>query len=338
MQLNLQTDGSLPHEVQLIPYGNIKGRDGRCFVMTDIDAVISNTIQKFNPSQSSNRLDLVIDYEHQTRFSEQNGAPAPAAAWIKRLVNKGRDGLWGEIEWTPRAAEAVRNKEYRYLSPVFTHQQGQIKTLLNAGLTNVPNLEVKSFNKSNSNFYEENQNVNLTKLCQLLGLAETSTLEDIIAKVTELQQSQTAAIPAMNKISGALGITDIDVDAIVTAINKQKSSTVEVDKYVALNKEMSELRQLYSKDKMETAINRDIEKGTLMPALREPAASIFEHQGEKAYNDFVAKLPKIELNKSISPSGTPPSSDNGLTDGQVELCRQMGVSAEDFKKYNQENK
>ena len=58
------------------------------------------------------KLDLVIDYEHQTLSDVQ----APAGGWIKDLY-KGEDAIIAKVEWTPKAAEYLKNKEYRYLSP-----------------------------------------------------------------------------------------------------------------------------------------------------------------------------------------------------------------------------
>ena len=60
--------------------------------MFDVAAVIANTLKWYNPASNSDKLDLVIDYEHQTLFADKNGAPAPAAGWIKQLINKGKDG------------------------------------------------------------------------------------------------------------------------------------------------------------------------------------------------------------------------------------------------------
>jgi len=57
-------------------------------------------------------IDIVVDYEHQTL----HGSEAPAAGWIKELKVEG-DSLLAKIEWTKKAKEQIKNKEYRYLSP-----------------------------------------------------------------------------------------------------------------------------------------------------------------------------------------------------------------------------
>lgn len=45
------------------------------------------------------KLDLVIDYEHQTLQDIQ----APAGGWIKDIY-KGEDALIAKVEWTQKAA------------------------------------------------------------------------------------------------------------------------------------------------------------------------------------------------------------------------------------------
>lgn len=64
------------------------------------------------------RIDLVVDYEHQTLNTLSNGQPAPAAGWIDRMEARA-DGVWGHVQsWTSAAIGFLSRREYRYLSPV----------------------------------------------------------------------------------------------------------------------------------------------------------------------------------------------------------------------------
>lgn len=336
LQLELNSDNPVPDEVQLLPYGEIKGRDGRKFFMFDVAAVIANSLKRYNPNSQSDKLDLVIDYEHQTIFSGKNGAPAPAAAWIKQLINKGKDGLWGKVEWTKRAEKAVADREYRYLSPVFTHdEQGNVIALTCAGLTNYPNLELQAFNKSNLNNEEDKQVDLLAKLIQLLGLAETASEQDVIDAVTQLKTA--GGQTSLNKIADVLG-TSADETSIVTAINKQKAESVDATKYAALNKEITELKEQVAANKAEAAVSQAIADGKLIPALKDNALAIHKSLGEAAFNDFIAKMPQLSLNKSDAPTGTPPAAEGSLTGEELAVCKAMGISAEDFKKTLKEEK
>ncbi|MEL6781936.1 MAG: phage protease, partial [Pseudomonadota bacterium] len=128
--------------VQLMPAGEFSARDGRGPFMSgdlaSMQAIIERTLAYHQAT------DIVIDYEHQTMLAEDNGLPAPAAGWIKAL--KATDaGIMAEVEWTERAAAAIRADEYRHISPVFTHAKddaGEVGLILNAALTNAPALDM----------------------------------------------------------------------------------------------------------------------------------------------------------------------------------------------------
>lgn len=120
--------------VHLLPAGEFMGRDGRGPYRADASAILQ--------AYANWGMPLAIDYDHQGVNTAKNGAPAPAAGWIKRLVNQ-NDGLWGDVEWTPRAQAMIAAGEYLYLSPVFDHtKSGTAIRLLGAGLTNSPNLHL----------------------------------------------------------------------------------------------------------------------------------------------------------------------------------------------------
>lgn len=351
LNLALNHDGSVPDEVQLIPSGHIIGRDGRNFVLQNVDEVIDNSIQRFNPSGKSQELDLVIDYEHQTELSEKNGAPAPAAGWIKRLFAK-EDGLWGKIEWTKKAAEHITNKEYRYLSPVFLHdKQGNISKLLNAGLTNVPNLELKAFNSTNYN--EEENKVDLLKqLCILLGLSENSSEEDVVKAIEALKAScnnddpeadpntttaeAAAALEnALKKIAETVGADTTDAEAIIEAMNKQVTNPakfVPMEQYMALNKRLTTLESNMSEEKALTAVNKAIAEGCLPPAMKTNALAIYKQMGEKAYNDFVSKFPKVAMNRATASTPAPAYLNADLDEDDKTLCKQLNISEAEYKK------
>src|SRR3546814_18307145 len=81
-----------------------------------------------------------MDYDHATDLAAPEGRPAPAAGWIEALEDRS-DGIWGRVTWTPHGAQALKNREYRFLSPVFTHlEDGRVIRLLRASSTTNPNL------------------------------------------------------------------------------------------------------------------------------------------------------------------------------------------------------
>jgi len=142
MENNPSPQGNfVPSEFQVFPAGTVHIHGGGSFTVND--SVMNQIIERFK----SRGLDLVIDYERQTEgkagqydYSSPDGT-APAAGWIKRLVNKGANGLWAVVEWTEKAKKFLSNKEYRYFSPVFTlSKKDGLVELLRVALTNAPRL------------------------------------------------------------------------------------------------------------------------------------------------------------------------------------------------------
>jgi len=133
---------------------------------------------------------MVIDYEHQTLA----GTEAPAAGWITKLINKGREGIWAAVEWTDRAKQYLANKEYKYVSPVFLKRlsDNKVVRLINVALTNQPNIDgmVPLVNKSGYFFQIENkEEITMDKeLLKLLGLSETATMQDVIVAINKLKE------------------------------------------------------------------------------------------------------------------------------------------------------
>ena len=118
--------------VQLMPAGELKARDGRRWRLGDAAAVVAAS------RELAGGADLVFDYEHQTDYAKENGREAPASGWIKELEVRGGD-IWGRVEWTERALAMIKAREYRYVSPTFSHTRaGEVVAIHRAALTNHP--------------------------------------------------------------------------------------------------------------------------------------------------------------------------------------------------------
>ena len=167
-------------------------------------------------NQFANRkIDLVIDYEHQTLFNVQ----APAGGWIKE-IRKGEDALIAKVEWTPKAQEYLKNKEYRYLSPVVNVRKsdGRAVSISSVALTNTPAI-TGMFAVVNSagipagyiNPEGGKEMEFLQMLAAMLGLPETATEEDVKNAVEALQKKGTETEPVAN--STILSMLSLKADA-----------------------------------------------------------------------------------------------------------------------------
>jgi len=124
-----------PEWIELIPAGKFSALDGRGpFENQDPEAIVAASVAKMP------QVGLVLDYDHSTDLAAPEGRPAPAAGWLKQFkVNHG--AIFARIEWTKDAAVAIKEKKYRYVSPVFEHSEGgKVERILRAALTNNPAL------------------------------------------------------------------------------------------------------------------------------------------------------------------------------------------------------
>lgn len=121
----------VPTEIKILPLGRVHSQKG------DFN-VDDESFELIRKQFKDRKLDLVIDYEHQTLSDVQ----APAGGWIKDLY-KGEDAIIAKVEWTPKAAEYLKNKEYRYLSPVvLVRKRDQKATAIHSvALTNTPAID-----------------------------------------------------------------------------------------------------------------------------------------------------------------------------------------------------
>ncbi len=128
--LTIPVPGGEPREFRIFPFGRVETTKG--VFLFDQEAA-RRVMQAWR--DYGNRLS--IDYEHQALEPVSNG-PVPAAGWFDLEVRE--DGLWAvNVDWTPRAMELLRNREYRYFSPAFyVDEEGRIVELINLALTNLP--------------------------------------------------------------------------------------------------------------------------------------------------------------------------------------------------------
>ena len=171
----------VPEVIRVLPKGHVSSTKGD-FEVDDRD--IAGIIRQFK----ARRLDLVIDYEHQTLSDVQ----APAAGWIKDLY-PGEDALMARVEWTKKGREYIANKEYRYLSPVVLVKKADQHAAVfhSAALTNTPAI-TGMFAIINSDALsieeEEEPRMELSALIELLGLEEGTAEEDVLKRIKELTQ------------------------------------------------------------------------------------------------------------------------------------------------------
>lgn len=121
------------------------GRYGDFSITTDdLQAMADNFTAGRFPEPPT---EICVDYDHLTLKIKSPG-DGKAAGWFRELETR-KDGteLWARVAWTDAGAEAIRNGEYRYFSPVirwdYTTNKGEklAAVLFNGAITNTPFLQ-----------------------------------------------------------------------------------------------------------------------------------------------------------------------------------------------------
>lgn len=280
---------SPPEWVMLVPAGVFSGRDGRGPYRLDDKAVLE--------AFARGGIDLPIDYDHQTLEADAKAGPVPAAGWIKAL--EARDGaLWGRVEWTPKAAELITQKEYRFLSPVFRHDKtGRVLALEGAGLTHYPNLDLEPV------AHAKGDTMDIKPLAEALGAAPDADLEALVAHAKSLKEAASR--------------------------QPDPAEWVPMSQHKAVADALAKLQTEISAEKAEAAVRAAMSAGKLAPAMKDWALS-YASKDPEGFAHWCEKAPAI-----LPPEGdksahrVAPNADT-LTEEDRIACQLLGMSEAEF--------
>lgn len=333
--------GVVPDWVHLLPIGTFTGRDGRGpYTNADAAKVIAASIAH------QRGADLPIDYDHQMVFARENGQPAIAAGWIKEL-RVFPNGIWGRVEWTAEAAQRIGARQYRYLSPMFTHDKGgAIIRLAGAGLVNMPNLELTSINSQQGTSMDL-----IAQLRALLGLPESADEAAVLEAVKAMAElsaivRRAAKLPEATPFPSVLDTLKqraANPDAPAGAGNGGKPAVhgAMPDHIPAGFVPVAALEHMAAQHNVmrEQMLGREVERmvtdamcdGKLPPALREWATAHAASDPE-AFKQFAALMPQILTAGAVMTRSPPGERDpaSGLTASQLAVCAAMGHAPKDY--------
>ncbi|MGU9776186.1 phage protease [Salmonella enterica] len=347
----IKADGK---RVQLLPAGSFRSTDTRpadcaAWVMNDAAA------RRVMDALAKRRSRIVIDYEHQTYNTEQNGQPAPAAGWMdgSRMEWDPAVGLFAlDVEWTERAAAMIAAGEYRYISPVFAYDQktGEILYVFNAALTNNPGLdglEAVSLSALRSLFEydhttENPMNEELLKLLrQLLGLPDDASEADILAALQQIagdmkkEGEGAATMSAILTGFKTLTTENAALKVSVAAALKNKGTPdpaqyVPISVVTDMQTQMAQLTQRLDGGELDSVITAALTAGQLLPSMESWAREL----GGKdlaALKAYVAAAAPIAALSGQQNGGEPPAGGaHGLTAVELKVATLTGFTAEEF--------
>ncbi len=313
----LQPVDDAPEVFDILPLGLVHTTKGDF-------TVDAESYRLLKQQMDSRGLDIVVDYEHQTL----SGKEAPAAGWIKELILTDHS-IAARVEWTANAAQRIRNREYRYCSPVVV-APGPINRaclLHSVALTNTPAIDGQ-FPIVNKFEMEEETNMEFLKqLAALLKLPETATEEDVTKALKALTDAPPPAEPVVCKTIA--GLLDVDAAADTATVSakimalKNPANFVPASDYLVLKAKL---------DAQESVglVEQALKDGKITPAQKD-WANAYVLSDKAGFEKFASLAPAIV---PMGQTQLPPPGKTGTADAdQLLICKNLGVSAEDLKKY-----
>lgn len=331
----------VPTEIKILPLGRVHSQKGDF----NVDEESFELIRK---QFKDRKLDLVIDYEHQTLSDVQ----APAGGWIKELY-KGEDAIIAKVEWTAKAAEYLKNKEYRYLSPVvLVRKRDQKATAIHSvALTNTPAIDgmFALVNSLDIEDISEGGNImDLKELAKALGLPETATEEEIkkavedaakaAEKLKEMEEKkpedkpgeggkpqEVAEVVANSTILSMLGLKEgAKTEDVAASIMALKTGTPDTQA------ELLALKQRMQERDADEEVQKALKAGKITAAQSGWAKS-YALKDMDGFKGFVEKAPVVVPPGKLELKDAPAAP--GSDEVDVAILKNMGVSMEDVKKY-----
>lgn len=318
--------------IQLCPFGRFFASDGRAEGESGWYVDDTNG-EMLAESINSSKVRLMVDYEHQTLHIAQNGKGNPAAGWVVRAEYLSGQGLFADVEWTDKARQQIKAKEYRYISPLFlADSTGKVVKIINAALTNRPACldldEAVAFSQS---FFTSEEKPMLKLLQQLFG-AENATEAEIKQKLTALSASKGDSTVALSDVYAELNKEKAQVVALSAQVNQPDPS-----KYVPLSEmkkvqdQLTALSTQVTNDKVEALVQTALSDGRLLPTQKEWALGL----GKKdlvALSDYLSTAtPNPALNATPQAKDEPTNKVVALSAEEVAAARMLGMSEAEFR-------
>lgn len=319
--------GEVAQRVQLFPMGTSRPRNGTPPVVIIADRAHAQAVLAATASYHGQNA-IVVDYDHQTVRAPSVAGRAVAAGWLSNLCVED-DGIWADVEWTATAAAELSERKYRYISPAFHYRpDGRVTRIINAGLTNTPNLDLAAVASALSTETEKSSMIDLKALASALGLAEDADEAAIMAAIAQNK----AAGTVLAATASALGAKEgDDLVALASAAKVGKpdpAKFVPVEAVAELQASMSSMQTRLddmAKDRRLAKIEEATKSGKLSPALRKHAETL----DEVALASFLGALPETGLGRAAI-QGDAPNGDGQLTADELAVASAFGMKSEEF--------
>lgn len=334
------TDGDgIAQRVQLLPIGRVATRNGQPPFIEVRDRAHAEEIAAATKAYAGSNQ-LVFDYDHQSVFGARPGVGgrAEAAGWMRmETMSAEDDGIFVDVDWTAAAAEKLRAKEYRYVSPVYMADRatGEVRRIINATLTNTPNLDMLAVASAldggeamlaDADKSQKETIMSFAKIAEALGLPAESNEASILTAINDIKTLRTNVASVLSVASDAT--SDVIIAAASSALAAANAEP-DPSKFVpkASFDELKSIVDEAAKDRIEQKVASAVEGGKMLPSQRDWAIRLGK-KDEGELDAYIASAVTI-VKAGEADKGAASTADK-LTAEDRHVASVMGISEEDM--------
>jgi len=313
-------------------------------------------------SQRTN--DIVVDYEHQSLLTAQNGKPVVAAGWIGPQTLEWREapaahpGLYAvSPKWTAAASAHIAADEIRYVSPVFSYDSktGEVLNIFNVALTNTPAIDgmqavtvaaTSLFASVSTDLQEPTMEIDelLEQLRWLFNLPTLATIEQIAAELDKAKAliNSNSADAAATSILDVLSAKTEEIAALSAQVETQTNAMPDLTKFVPIavfaetQTQLAALSGNVVGDRVEKLIEKGKADGRIIGAELEKYLTNLGKQDFAALSGFLDSAQPIAALSGMQTGGKEPKDDGqgiaALSAEESLVADQLGLSVEQMIK------
>lgn len=300
--IELADDGAPPREFRLLAAGETKTTKGaiKC------DQAHAQVCLSHETMPSDGLLPLDYDHGMVSMF----GGQKKAAGWFKLEERNG--ALWAtNVQYTPAAEKALREREYRYFSPaLYRDDQGFVVRMVNCALTCLPaTLKQKPLVASETPAEPEGNDMTLEQLCAAFNVQNATQLA---AKFNQLQADANAKAAENTALMQASQALQTELNSVKAALNARTEADAKAEKAAFI-------------EKLSTGA-----APKLSPAMR-PWAETQTLAQLQAFAAVAAPIVAASEASAVKPEASNPAAQAlALTAAEISLCAQMKISPADY--------
>lgn len=312
-------DDAPPRRIELIPTGRFRTADARGeFDLRDPAGVVARSMAHAKGGA------LLIDFGHGVQGAADRRSDA--AGWITGLEIEGAR-VMASVEWTPAGAAAIRDKSYRFISPVFFNRpDGEVVLISGAGLVNDPGLP-----QLRQLAHKEHQ-MDFTKIAAALGLQPDATENEIIAAINAARAPE-QQLASVLEAAGVEALTDDTARQICTRLTAEPDPAqfVPRDTFDDVSRQLASLQKQQGEQSVDDAVGAAMAAGKISPAM-EGWARQYASRDLDGFEAFLTGAPVLVQPGRASPDKPTATRSDVLTDAERQICSATGISPEAFLK------